>query len=377
MRLLDRYVLRTFLVAYFYCSAAFISIWLIFDISDNLQSFLEARISPGMTLRYYVTQAPQILVVLLPISLLLALLFSLGRMSRTNEIVSMLTAGVGVPRLLRPLLAAGLLTTLLIAVLNYSWAPHSERFRKTYLDGVRGKTRVFPAQIFRNRTANRTWFIQLLAPEKNELLTTQILQQDAEDHIVKSYFASSALYHPETHTWELREGRTVNYDFAGNITGEESFDSLLIRDWNETPFRLASANMRPELLSFSELRDYLRYNADFPDRLLAPFRTQLHYRWALPWGAFVVVLIAGPLAIGFSRGGVLTSVATAIGLVFLMNFTSHFLLALGEGNRIAPWVAAWTPILLFALIGLGLLYLRASNRDLRSLNPFAPRLITS
>ena len=51
-------------------------------------------------------------------------------MSRTNEIVSMLTAGVSVPRLLAPLLFIGLLTTAASAALNYSLAPHAEQARK-------------------------------------------------------------------------------------------------------------------------------------------------------------------------------------------------------------------------------------------------------
>lgn len=373
VRLLDRYVLQTFLEAYFYCIAAFISIWLIFDISDNISTFLDDHISLGMVLRYYVTQVPQILVILLPVSLLLALLFSLGRMSRTNEIVSMLTAGVSIPRLLLPLLLVGLWTSALTGVLNYSWGPHAEHFRKTYFEGVRADARQLAGQIFRNRADNRTWFIQLLKPAQNELLTLQVLQQDADDHITKSYFAASAAFHPETKTWEMRYGRIVNYDFAGNITGEESFESLMIPDWSETPFRLASANMRAEFLSLPELRDYLRFNADFPPRLLAPFWTHLQYRFALPWTALVVVFLAAPLAIGFSRGGVLSSVAAAIGLVFAMNFSTHFFLALGEGNRLAPWAAAWTPNLLFAAVGLFLLYLRSSNREARSLNPFAAR----
>src|SRR4029077_18943717 len=79
MRLLDRYVLRYFLQAYFYCIAGFISIWFIFDISDNLSTFLDERISRSLILKYYLTQVPQILVVLLPVALLLATLFCLGR----------------------------------------------------------------------------------------------------------------------------------------------------------------------------------------------------------------------------------------------------------------------------------------------------------
>src|SRR3954449_12610995 len=124
IRRLDRYVTVYFLQAYFYCIAGFISIWFIFDVSDNISTFLDQRFSRILILKYYGTQFPQILVVVLPVALLLALLFTLGRMSRANEIVSMLTAGVSLPRILAPLLALGILTTLVTTPLNYSLAPH-------------------------------------------------------------------------------------------------------------------------------------------------------------------------------------------------------------------------------------------------------------
>jgi lipopolysaccharide export LptBFGC system permease protein LptF len=59
----------------------------------------------------------------------------------------------------------------------------------------------------------------------------------------------------------------------------------------------------------------------------------------------------------------LASVASAVILVFSMNFLTHLFLALGEGDHISPLVAAWTPNLIFTLIGLYLLYLRATNRE--------------
>ncbi len=373
MRLLDRYVLRTFLQAYFYCIAAFFSVWLVFDISDNISTFLDDKSSLGLVIGYYLTQIPQILLILLPVSLLLALLFSLGRMSRSNEIVSMLTAGVSVPRLLLPLFLMGALTAAFAGALNYSLAPHAELARKGYFDAGRPLGREYSGIIFRNRSDNRTWFVQRLDPQKNELLTTQVMQQDENDHIVKSYFATEVTYLPATKSWEMRLGQTVTYDAEGNIVEKTNFEKLVLEHWSETPFRLASANLRAEYLSFPELRDYLRYNSDFPRNLLAPFLTHLNYRVALPISPLIVVLLAAPLAIGYGRGGVLTSVATAIGLVFTMNFLSHFFLALGEGNRIAPWAAAWTPNVLFAAIGFLLLYLRSSNRELRSLNPLSTR----
>jgi lipopolysaccharide export system permease protein len=374
MRLLDRYIIRNFLQPYFYCILGFLSIWLIFDISDNSSIIFDERAPLRLVVKFYWSQIPQVLVILLPVSLLLALLFSLGRMSRSNEIVSMLTAGVSVPRVILPLLAIGLLTTGVTLALNYSLAAHAELARKNFLDQVyRGGPRdvVINGQVFRNRTDNRTWYIARFRPHSNEFSDVQVVQQDGQENIVRNYMATDAYYDPATKNWRLAGAKVVNYDPAGNITDEKLVTSLTIPGWSETPYRLSSANVRPEFLGISELREYVRSNADFPETLLAPFRTQLQYRWALPWTCFVVAVMAAPLGIGFSRRGILASVAAAIGLVFTMNFLTHFFLALGEGDRVSPFAAAWAPNLIFLVVGLYLLRLRATNREMPNFNPAA------
>ncbi len=365
MKLLDRYILRNFLQVYFYCIAGFFSIWLIFDISDNISTFLDEHVPLTRVLYYYFTQVPQIFVILLPVSLLLALLFCLSRMSRANEIVSMLTAGISLPRVIWPLMLMGLVTSLTVAGLNYSLAPHADLARRNFEEEThsRREYKGIIGQIFRNRADNRTWFIQAFRRHENVFNNVQVLQQDSHDNITRDYLANKAIYHPENKTWELEQAKVVDYDATGNILKSIFPPSLVIKDWSETPFRLASANVRADALSVPELRDYLNFNSDFPPVLLAPFATHLQYRLALPWSCLVVVFIAAPLGIGFSRRGILSSVATAILLVFAMNFLTHLFLALGEGSRIPVWFAAWTPDILFALLGAYLLYLRAGNRE--------------
>ena len=376
MRLLDRYVIRNFLQVYLYCIAGFTSIWLIFDVSDNISSFIDNHISLALVARYYATQIPQVFIILLPVALLLSLLFALGRMSRSNEIVSMLTAGVSLPRVLLPLMAMGLLTVAASMALNYSLAPHAELARKTFLAEAQSRPgRNIQGQVFRNRTDLRTWFIQNFRLGDNAFNNVQVLQQDAKDNIVMGYSAARAYYRSETKTWDLENVRLAYYDAAGNITKEEFRPTLTIEHWSETPFRLSSANVLAESLSVPELREYLHFNSDFPPTLLAPFRTHFQYRIALPWTCLVVVCIAAPLGIGYSRRGVLSSVAAAVILVFSNNFLVHLFLALGEGDRVPAWIAAWTQNILFAAIGLYLLYLRASNREAPSFNPFAARRI--
>src|SRR5215470_1513643 len=243
MRLLDRYVVRNFLQVYLYCIAGFISIWLIFDISDNISTFIDERVGFLLTSQYYATQVPQVFIILLPVSLLLALLFTLERMSRANEIVSMLTAGVSLPRVLLPLIGMGLLTVAASMVLNYSLAPHAELARKTFLSEAQSRpARNIQGQVFRNRTDLRTWFIQNFRLGDNTFNNVQVLQEDVKENIVMSYVAGRAYYRPQTKTWDLENVRLAYYDAAGNITKEEFRPALTIEHWSETPFRLSSAN---------------------------------------------------------------------------------------------------------------------------------------
>src|SRR6058998_1502487 len=191
MKLLDRYVIRNFLQVYLYCIAGFISIWLIFDVSDNISTFIDQHIGLWLVVRYYATQIPQVFIILLPVALLLSLLFALGRMSRSNEIVSMLTAGVSLPRVLLPLIGIGLLTVAASMALNYSLAPHAELARKMFIAEAQSRRgRNIQGQVFRNRSDLRTWFIQSFRFGDNLFNNVQVLQQDAQDNIVMSYSAA-------------------------------------------------------------------------------------------------------------------------------------------------------------------------------------------
>ena len=119
MRLLDRYVLQNFLIPFFYSTCGFLAIWLVFDLSDKGHDFIEAHVKLKTLAYFYLTQFPQILVICLPVGLLLALLYSLSRMSRSNEIISMLTAGRSVLRVMLPLSTAAVATNV---VLSFIWS---------------------------------------------------------------------------------------------------------------------------------------------------------------------------------------------------------------------------------------------------------------
>lgn len=367
MRILDRYVLQKFLLPFVYCFLGFIAIWFIFDLSDNLPDFLQGKAGFDVLLEYYRSQISEIIVISLPIGALLALLYSLTAMSRSNEIISMLGAGVSVTRVLVPLIAVGLVLTAITGYFNYENAPHAAMIKKRMLRDIkRGKkTEVgLSGHLYRNREDLRTWFSRKVYVDGQRLSDVQIVQQDADGNIIKQWYARDAYHNDVTKSWNLQRARYVEIDLEGKISKSEMHDEMEIPGWRETPWRIASSVMNPDYLSVPELNDYLAFNKDFPEVRLAPYRTQLQYRWALPWVCLVVVFIAAPLGIVYSRRGILGGVAAAIGLFFSLVFFSSLFVALGKGNRISPWLATWGPMAVYLLIGLGLLWFRSTNRDL-------------
>src|SRR5205814_8586422 len=105
-----------------------------------------------------------------------------------------------------------------------------------------------------------------------------------------AFLTAAADVRPSENAWTLTQAKVVRYDPAANITSEQIEPSLVVRHWSETRYLLRSANMRAEFMGLPELRDYLSFDSDFPQTLLAAFRTHYHYRIALPWTCLVVAL---------------------------------------------------------------------------------------
>ncbi len=374
MRILDRYVLKNFLLPFIYSLLGFLAIWLIVDLSDNVADFLKGKVPLTKILLFYLGQLPDIGMMSMPAGVLLALLYSLSKMSRSNEIISMLSAGVGLHRILAPLFGVGFVLSLVGVALNYELVPRAQAVKETqlsqFVSGADDDPLRLDAHLFHNRMANRFWYAERFYPNKNQLEGVQIMQRDEEGDILFQYYVRRATFFPYEHSWDFDKGMLVKYDKEGNVTSNEYLSGeTRIYDWEETPWRIASATMNAEVLTVPQLRQYLFHNSDFNDVQLAPYRTHLWYRWSLPWVSLIVVFVAAPLGVVFSRRGVLAGVASSIFVFAGMLFFKDLFLALGAGNRMPAPLAAWMPNLIFLVLGLWLLWMRIGHRDVSHVLP--------
>ncbi|MFV1993988.1 MAG: LptF/LptG family permease [Verrucomicrobiales bacterium] len=369
--ILNRYIVRSFLTPLVFCFFGFIAIWLIIDLSDNGPDFIEADTNLAEIGEFYFVQLPQVIILIMPISLLLSLLYSLSKMSKTNELVSMLGFGKSTTSILTPLFAVSLYLTFICITFNYHWAPRAEGHKESVLqkikEGYEQKTAAV-TQLYNNPIDHRSWFLGRIPFDlvHDKVRTVEIRQHDEEGRLTKAYFARSAFWFWAIKVWKLYEGVIFHYNSEGIPSRIEPFEGLNIEGWRETPWKLISSSFKPQHLGIPLLTAYINTNHDQAPIKLAPFRTHWHYRWALPFNCFVVTLVAAPLGIVYSRRGALGGVAAAIFIFFTMLFLDHTFLALGQGMYIPPFAAAWSTNFIFAGFGLILLALRSRNRNIPS-----------
>jgi lipopolysaccharide export system permease protein len=366
---LDRYIARQFAGIFGVCIAALLMIWLLMDLGDKIGDFRKSDHFVQTVLTFYASRSPAVLLLLLPYSLLLALLYSMGKLSGNREVIAMVQAGRSVIRVTLPLIIAGILFSLLSLGLNYHWAPHAEGRQDEILATATGKQATEASQVlFRDPTNRRLWMIgafppdyQMGAPLQNVEITTTREDKTLESRLT----ASSATWDRESHRWTFEKPVIGTFSPGQPTVYENRSAPLAVDGWPETPWQLIKPGLSAAHLGIPDLCGWLANHArggSFADP--APYQTQWHYRWALPFTCLVTVLLATPLAVHFARRGPGGGVFLAVVLSALMLLFSSISLALGEAGIIRPLHAAWLPNVAFALLGLYLFRRRITGQPI-------------
>lgn len=373
--IMDRYLVRNFVTPFLLCICGISGIMITMNLLDNMRDFADAKMGFGKILLYYLVVMPKILVTITEAALLLATLYSLGRMSRYNEITSMMSAGRGVTRVIAPVLIFGGWCSLAVMALNYQLAPQSDRTSEEMkvADKKAREKGVEYNVAYHNREDRRNWLIYQLPydlSEKNSLTEIWVMQQDEKGDPKQMIVAKRAAWNPVLRSWSFYQAQVVEFGpdlKVLNLRAEEKLP--IFENWKETPGSILSDRLNPEYLGVPELISYLRTNQTLPERNLAKYEATMHWRFALPFRCFLLVLLAAPLGIVASRRGLMGGVSTAVGLFIGVYFFSAMILKAGEGLYLPPILGAWATNGVFLITGLILLARRARNRLPWALNP--------
>ncbi|MBF9030074.1 LPS export ABC transporter permease LptF [Rhodobacterales bacterium HKCCE3408] len=119
----DRYILSQLLVLFGFFSLVLISVYWINQAVDLFDALIADGQNVAVFLELTALSLPQIVLLVLPVSAFVAVLYIFNRMISESELVVLQTAGLGPLRLLRPVVVFGLLLAVLIAIPAHILSP--------------------------------------------------------------------------------------------------------------------------------------------------------------------------------------------------------------------------------------------------------------
>jgi len=367
MRLLDRYLLRELLIPLGYCLGGFLLFWITFDLFAELSEFQRKGLHAREIVEYYVLTTPEFLVMILPITLLLGLLYTLTHLARYHEITAMRGAGLSLWRISLPYFAVGLFLSLTTFGINEYWAPDSTDAAEALMNrhvakktGSLGRSKVRDLG-FTNSKDARIWQISIYNSETGEMITPQALWTLADGSRLWLK-AERGIYTNDVWTFFnaslFRIGAETNSSplpmLLTNVLAMPEFSESpeLIRSEIRISNQLLIGRAKKADIPITEIFNYLRLHPN-PSRSERNWlHTKFHGRLAAPWTCMVVVLMALPFGAASGRRNVFVGVASSIVICFAYFVLQQLGLALGTGGYIIPWLAAWLPNLSFGLLGL-------------------------
>jgi LPS export ABC transporter permease LptG len=351
VRIIDKYLLKEFALPLLYCFDAFLMLFLVLDLLENLGDFIQYHVRAGQILQYYLITLPDALVLLLPMSLLLAVLFCLSNLGKHNELIALRASGVGIGRIALPLLACGALATVVVFALNQSLVPRAKERADSFLSEMRGRgaKSVFANFFFANIPERRDWYARRFDTRARQLETVEVHQRNPTGAPLFDIFA-------ETAVWTNNAWRFLQADVYDHARGQEVVFHVAetnLTAINESPRRLAVEGRQADQLTTSELRrhiDVLLHQTSRARRV-AEYQVTYHYRFAFPLTCLIIIWLGVPLGTRVSRRGPMLGVGVALLLIVAFYFLTNISLAMGKGERLPPALAAWLTNGVFTVVG--------------------------
>lgn len=372
MRLLDRYLLRELLIPLGYCLSGILIFWISADIVSEMDEFQENGLDTIQVVEYYLLKFPELLAIVLPIALLLALLYAVTNHARNQELTAIRGAGISLWRLSLPYFSVGLAFSLLLFGINEFWLPGSAELAEQLLEGGGskagndgGRKGIYYENVnFRNRRDDRFWNIEAYDPIRHELIKPDIewrLPDGSERH----WFAERGVW--TNGAWKLFDVEGFYYPSDPEaLLRQVKTNELVLSHLPETPNYIeleikmnqidTLRDKRKVHVSIQEILKYQHLNPDMGESVRRLLSTKLQMGLAAPLTCFVVVLIALPFGVGTSRRNAFVGVASSIFICIAYILLQRLAFSLGIGAYLPPWLAAWLPNVLFSAIGLGLLF---------------------
>src|ERR1700733_1804710 len=258
-RLMDIYLLRRFFSYFLLLMLAFIFLFEAFTFFELLDDIARHRVPFLVVVDYFRYLTPYLVYNLAPLAALVAVLVTLGVMSKNNEIVACKASGISLYRLAGPLLLGGLVLAGTLVILDDIYLPYANQRQ----DGLRNQIKGRPPQTYQRPQRwifgenSKIYNFDVFEPSQNLFGGLTVLELDpATFQVKRRVFASRAQWSDSQKAWILEGGWVRDFD-GGTTTHFEQFRVRDLPELIEPPGYFNREFLQAFQMSWRDLRAYI------------------------------------------------------------------------------------------------------------------------
>ncbi len=352
MKLLDKYILKRFLTAYFFAVLIILSIIIVIDFTEKNDNFVEHGLKMSQILGYYKLVIPYFANFISPLMIFIAAIFVSAKMAGHTEIVAILSNGVSFARMIVPFLVGAMFVGLLNFYLQGWVIPDFNKEKINFeIQYIERPFNYSDRNIHFQESENI--FLYMQSYVNNIKRGNKFSLERIENTILKEKLTGDYIeWNEDSSRWTIKNWKLMVFDSLGeNITKGKEMDTVLrIR-----PQDFENNYRKWETLTMHELDDHVA-ELNARGAMDAPvFKIEKQVRYMSPFTYVILTFLALIVASRKTRGG--TGVQIAVGFLLAFFFIILYILSrsIAESSTLPYILVVWFPNILFAVISL-LLY---------------------
>jgi LPS export ABC transporter permease LptF/LPS export ABC transporter permease LptG len=351
--ILDMYVLRRFFYYFVVIMVAFIFLFEIFTFFELAEDIRRHNVPFMIVLDYFRYLIPYSVYQFTPLGALVSVLVTLGVMSKNNEIVAFKASGISLYRIALPVLISGCVLASALLILDDTYLPYANQRQDALRAVIKGR----PPQTY---TRPQRWIFgenfkvynyDLFDPKGKLFGGLSVLELDPGTfQMRRRVFANRAEWLDTENTWVLESGWVRDFS-DGAVIRYTPFKITSLPELIEPPSYFNREVIQAFQMSWRELSRYIEglRTAGFD---VSSLTVQLHKKFAYPLIAPISMMLAIPFALFVGSRGAVGGLALGVGIGIAYWALSALTEAMGGIGQLPPFLAAWSPDLIFFFLAL-------------------------
>lgn len=371
MKLLDRYLLRQFTQIFAICFLSLMGLYLVIDLFGHLDSFSAAAETEGGLLKvigtYYGYQSIGFFDRTSGILAMISAMFTVTWLQRHHEMTAMMAAGVSKFRIIRPLLLAAVVISLVSAASREFVIPKiREQLTRSTKDLAGTAARDLEFR-FDRQTDIQIGGEKTIALEQRILKPALFLPPNLADYgkqlaAEDAYFLEANAEHPSGYLlMDVTKPKRIDERQTLWLDEQPVILTSLETKWLKPGQAFVASQLSFQMLSagsswknFASTSEMIHELNSPGAELGADVRVAVHKRIVQPVIDTTLLMLGLPLMFSRSRRNMFLSIGLCMTLAIVFSLATIACQSLGGLGALRPTLAAWLPILFFLPIAVGM-----------------------